>query len=111
VQQHAYEFSAEQQSELQHKRVDLHTAVRSPSGIQCNFASYLHHINILATQEAILAYFVIWKWDVGITREELDAACEYLLQKMFNIETDFQGEFIRKKEYFVSSVYYVHCSG
>ena len=40
----------------------------------------------------MLAYYVIWKWEVGISREELDGACEYLLQKGFGVELDFQGE-------------------
>ncbi|KAL6079686.1 Transmembrane protein [Balamuthia mandrillaris] len=63
------------------------------NSLNCN-RSVLSYVKESAVEqdfkELVMTYFVIWKWKVGISREELDGACEYLLEKSFKVEVDFE---------------------
>lgn len=41
-------------------------------------------------KEAMMAYFVMWRWGKPITSSQLDAACEYVFKKCFDSVVDFE---------------------
>jgi len=41
-------------------------------------------------KEVLIAYFICWRWGIGMTLSELDAACEHLLLEQFHVEADFE---------------------
>jgi len=69
------------------------------NSLNCNKAllTYLKETALEQTTiQCILAYFILWRWNQGLKKNELDAACEYLIQKMFNITVDFDIELTLK---------------
>eukprot|EP01119_Soliformovum_irregulare_P005011 TRINITY_DN1630_c0_g1_i1.p1 TRINITY_DN1630_c0_g1~~TRINITY_DN1630_c0_g1_i1.p1 ORF type:complete len:621 (+),score=159.96 TRINITY_DN1630_c0_g1_i1:3-1865(+) len=77
----------------QRKYNQLMTDTLYNRSLNCNkgVMSYVRDVaNQQDLKEALLAYFIIWRAKRGITSQELDAACESLLLKEFNIKIDFE---------------------